>query len=72
MSNPLFEQMNQTNLHRLQHDFEVFRRNFRGDPKAQVQEMLRNGTMTQAQFEELSAQANQIMQIFNGFNGAHR
>lgn len=72
MSNPLYEQMNQTNIRRLQQDFEVFRRNFRGDPKAQVQEMLRNGTMTQAQFDELSKQATEIMQIFNGFNGGHR
>lgn len=72
MSNPLYEQMNQTNIRRLQQDFEVFRRNFRGDPKAQVEAMLRNGTMTQAQFDELSKQATEIMQVFNGFNGGHR
>lgn len=72
MSNPLYEQMNRSNLNRLQQDFEVFRRNFRGDPKEQVQQMLRNGTMTQAQFDELAKQTNQIMAIFNGSNGGHR
>lgn len=70
--NPLYDQMNQTNMNRLKQDIETFRRNFQGDPKAQVQEMLRNGTLSQAQFEELGKQATQIMQIFNGFNGGHR
>lgn len=67
--NPLFNQMNQVNINRLQKDIEAFRRNFRGDPKAQVEEMLRTGQLSQQQFDALAQQANQLVQMLNRGHG---
>lgn len=67
--NPLFNQMNQVNINRLQKDIESFRRNFRGDPKAQVEEMLRTGQLSQQQFDALAQQANQLVQMLNRGHG---
>ena len=44
-------------------NFEQFRSNFTGDPKMQVQELLDSGQMTQEQFNQLSAMAQQFSQL---------
>lgn len=40
--------------------FQQFMSNFRGNPKQKVQELLKNGQMTQEQFNQFSSIANQI------------
>lgn len=41
--------------------FNQFRKNFQGDPQQAVLNMLNNGQMSQQQFNQLQAMANQIM-----------
>lgn len=48
------------NFQNLMNQFQQFRNSFRGDPKAQVQELLRSGKMTQQQFNQLSQLAQQF------------
>lgn len=37
---------------------------FNGNPKAEVERLIKSGAMTQEQFNEYSQTANQIMQMF--------
>ena len=37
-----------------------FKRNFQGDPRAEVEKMMRNGQLSQAQFNEFAQIANQF------------
>ena len=67
--NPLFNQMNQTNIDRLSKSISEFQRNFRGDPKAEVERMMRTGQLSQQQFDQLAQQANQIMEMLNRGHG---
>lgn len=46
--------------------FNQFKQNFRGDPKAQVQQLLDSGQMSQMQFNKLSQMATQMQNIMNG------
>lgn len=48
------------NFQNMMNQFQQFRNSFRGDPKAQVQELLRSGKMTQQQFNQLSQLAQQF------------
>ncbi len=41
--------------------FNKFRKNFQGDPQQAVLNLLNNGQMSQQQFNQLQAVANQIM-----------
>ena len=41
-----------------------FGKNFQGDPKQAVMNMLNNGQMSQQQFNQLQSYANQIMNNF--------
>jgi hypothetical protein len=43
--------------------FNQFKQNFKGDPKAQVQQMLSSGQITQEQFNRASQMANQMMRF---------
>ena len=52
--------MNNNPMNFLQ-QFQNFKRNFQGDPKQAVLNMLNNGQMSQQQFNQLQAMANQIM-----------
>ncbi len=64
--NPLFNELNKTpgfNPAQMMQSITEFRKNFKGDPKQQVQQLLNSGAMTQAQFNQLSQQAQQIMQM---------
>ena len=40
--------------------FNQFKKSFQGDPKAQVQELLNTGRMSQAQFNQLRQMAEQF------------
>lgn len=57
------QNQNGMNLMQFMKDFEQFRNNFNGDPKAQVQGLLDSGQMTQEQFNQLSAMAQQFGQL---------
>ena len=55
--NPLYSQMNNNNL--LQR-FMQFKQTFRGDPQAQVQQLLNSGTVTQDQYNQAVQTAQQL------------
>ena len=64
MSNPLFNMLGGNRPNEKENilaQINQFRANFTGDPRQKVQELLNSGQMTQAQFNELSQRANQIM-----------
>lgn len=65
MSNPLFNLLGQNagNMQGLVNQFAQFKQQFSGDPKAQVQQMLNNGQMTQEQFNQLSQAATQMQKM---------
>ena len=44
--------------------FNEFKSMFKGDPKQQVQSLLRSGQMSQEQFEKLAEQADQLVAFF--------
>ena len=46
--------------------FNQFKKNFSGDPKKQVQQLLDSGQMTQQQFNQLSQAATQFQQMMRG------
>ena len=60
MSNPLFNMMggNQIQNPMLQQLMQ-FKNNFKGDPRAQVQQMLNSGRVSQAQYDQAVQMANQ-------------
>ena len=55
--NPLYSQMNNNNL--LQR-FMQFKQTFRGDPQAQVQQLLNSGKVTQDQYNQAVQTAQQL------------
>lgn len=62
------QQQPQTNnsLVNMINQFNQFRKNFNGDPKAQVQQLLDSGQMTQQQFQQLSQAATQFQNMMRG------
>lgn len=46
---------------------EAFKRQFSGDPKQQIQQMLNSGQVTQQQYNEAVQMANQLAQLLKGF-----
>ena len=64
--NPLYERFgsqpsqNQSMLQQ----FNQFASNFRGDPKAKVEELIRSGQMTKEQFSEYSQMATTLRKLF--------
>lgn len=63
MSNPLFNLIGNNNFGNMAnflHQFNEFKRNFTGDPKKQVQQMLNNGKISQEQFNHVANLATQI------------
>ena len=67
MSNPIYDAMGRQampgNPLYMMQQFNQFRRNFNGDPKAIVQNMLNTGRMSQAQFNQLAQMANQFQKM---------
>lgn len=69
MSNPILDKMGNSgfgpfaNMQNMVNQFQQFRQNFQGDPRAQVQQLLNSGQMTQEQFNQLSNLANQFQQM---------
>lgn len=68
MSNPLFEQMNpqpNQSMNILQR-FQQFKRNFTGDPKQQVQQLMNSGKISQQQYNQAVQMANQLHRMLGG------
>lgn len=71
MANPLFDKFNQQpvnqnpfgNMMNMLQQFNQFKSTFRGDPKQKVQELLNSGQMSQQQFQQLSAMAEQLQKM---------
>ena len=68
MSNSLFNDFNQSpnpmgQMGNFINQFNQFRSTFSGNPEAQVKQMLQNGQMSQAQFEQLAQTANQLRKL---------
>lgn len=55
--NPIYNTLNGNNI---MSQFNQFRRNFSGDPKQVVQQMLDSGKITQDQFNQAAKMANQL------------
>ena len=63
MLNPMLSQLNNNPVNMLQ-KFAQFKSSMQGkDPEAMVNELLRSGKMTQAQFEQLKVQAESFMKL---------
>lgn len=64
--NPLYGSLGQqqsrpqNNMMNLISQFQEFRKNFKGDAKSQIQELLNSGKMTQDQLDQCEAFARQI------------
>ena len=74
MSNPFFGVVGQNSptggFGNMVQQFNQFRQNFQGDPRAKVQELLQNGQMTQEQFNQLYSKATELYNsgLFRGGN----
>ena len=64
--NPLFQQMRpQMPQNNIMQRFMQFCQQFQGDPKAQVQQLLNSGRITQAQYDQAVQTANQLKNMLN-------
>ena len=59
--NNLYQKLNP--MANMMAEFQKFKQTFQGDPKAQVQQMLNSGQITQEQFNKASQMANQMMRF---------
>lgn len=72
MANSIFsalggQQVNSTDdFGRMMNDLQNFKRNLKGNAKEQVQAMLANGTMSQADYNRFGQMATQFIQMMNG------
>lgn len=65
--NPLMAMMGQGNQgNGVLQRFQQFQRMFRGDPRAQVQQMLNSGRVSQEQYNQAVQMANQFQQMLGG------
>lgn len=64
MQNPMLSQLRPNNPISMLQQFNQFRQSMAGkDPEAMVNELLRSGKMTPAQYEQLKQQAQTFMQF---------
>lgn len=65
MSNPLFNDYGPQNPYqKMQKDFENFKKNFSGNPKDRIQQMLNSGQITQQQYNAAVQKANMLKKLF--------
>ncbi len=55
--------INMNNQQQLLQQFQQFRNTFKGDPRAQIQQMLNSGKITQAQYNQAVQLAQQMQKI---------
>lgn len=58
--NPIYQMMQGMNMSPMLKQFIAFRNTFHGDAKSQVQEMLKSGRISQADYDRAVQMANQI------------
>ncbi len=72
MANPIFQALGggmpnlpgpMGNFAQMMQQFNQFRATFQGDPKAEVEKLLRSGKMSQQQLNQLQAAARQFAQL---------
>ena len=64
MANPLYNAMKQNNpLEQLAQQAKEFQKQFKGNPREEVQKLLNSGEMSQADFNRYSQIAQQVMQM---------
>lgn len=66
MANPLFNLFGGSqfgNMAGMIQQFQRFKQQFQGDPKAQVQQMLNSGQISQAQYNQAVQMANAMQQM---------
>lgn len=70
MPNPLFKALGGASapgpigqFQRMMKQFQQFKANFQGDPKAEVQKLLQSGRMSQQQLDQLQAMAQQFKNL---------
>ena len=63
MSNPLFNGFGNNPMMKMIKDIQEFQKTFTGDAKSQVEQMMKDGRLSQEKFNELSQMANQIIAI---------
>jgi hypothetical protein len=61
--NQLYNQINRTNGNDFISRFNQFRQTINGDPRAQVQNLLNSGRVSQEQYNMAVQQANQLMKF---------
>ncbi len=61
--NQLYNQINKTNGNDFISRFNQFRQTINGDPRAQVQNLLNSGMVSQEQYNMAVQQANQLMKL---------
>lgn len=69
MSNQLYQMFGQPQQQQQQNvmaDLTNFMNSFKGDPKAQVMNMLNSGQISQAEYNNAVQQANQLYAMLNG------
>ena len=71
MSNPLFNMLSgnaapMSGPMQMMRQFMEFKRNFRGDPKAEVQKMLQSGRISQDQLNQAQQMAQQFQAMMDG------
>ena len=68
MPNPLFEQfgnIGNNKMFQMVKQFNEFRRTFQGDPKAEVEKILRSGKISQEQWNQIQQSANDFQRMLN-------
>jgi major membrane immunogen (membrane-anchored lipoprotein) len=61
MNNSLYNSFGmQSNISQMVNDFNNFKNNFKGDPKAEVEKMMRSGQLSQEQFNQYAQMANEL------------
>ena len=68
MANPLYNAMKQNNpLDQLAQQARDFRKQFSGNPREEVERLLKTGQMSQKTFNELSQIAQQVAQMMEKY-----
>ena len=65
MNNPFFGAMGGGNgFMQMVQQFQQFKANFQGDPKAEVEKLLQSGAMSQQELNQLQSMAKQFEHLF--------
>ena len=69
MSNPLFQQMGGTQpwgMNNMIRQFQQFQQMFKGDPRAQIQQLLNSGKVSQNDYNRAVQMAQQFQRMIGG------